>query len=826
VVDDNDEIDTFTGPEPKSSAGILAALKKSDDKFRNWQATCQDIDEIYSREGTGFNRIFDNAMFSYSWADSQLDLFWASYEILKPATYARPPVPAVAPLFQDNKPLQTTTAELLERTSVSVFKRTCIDDVMKAVRDDLLFTNRGVMWLRYETDDGKKVCVEHVDRTDFRHEPARYWSEVGWVAKRSWMTRKEMRKRFHKTSGDAYQDVKLEARRDENDTRPDSVRKGGVWEVWHRADNKVYWVAEGCDKRLDEDKPHLKLDGFFPCPRPAYGTLQRRSLIPVPDWERYAVHFQKISTLTSRIYLLLEKVRMKGLIAAGGDIGDAVEELIRSDDDEILIPVPGAAMMATGGAANIVSWLPLNELAQAIQGLIDARTQLINDFYQLSGISDIMRGATEAEETLGAQQLKSQFGSVRVQEKIDELQRIAADAVKIAAEIIAENFDKDTLLEMSQMEIPTKADIEKRIKEIEKAAKEELSALKKKAEEMAAQVQMQPAPNPSAQMAPQGPEQPQIDPQQAQQQFEQAQQAIVQKYAQMLNHEQQQVPIEDVMKLLRDDRARNFAFEIESDSTILTDELQEKASRNEFLQEFTNASQGLMGIAAMGEQGAKLAGELMKFVLAPYRAGRTLNASIDEFIDAAPEMAAKAQGAQGDDQGLAEANKMLAEAEMTKAKAAVAGVQAKSQLDQAENQRKMGELQLKAQADAQKAQSENQKLQLQIADMQEKAAQAAAMTEAQINKLTADTAKILASIGLDERKQQLSEYAAANQAQAQQVDQALAVEGQQQDAQFREREHERADRGEDRADRGQEFTEQSSDRQMTLAERQAQQGQD
>src|SRR3546814_12904406 len=95
------------------------------------------------------------------------------------------------------------------------------------------------------------------------------------------------------------------------------------------------------------------------------------------------------------------------------------------------------------------------------------------------------------------------------------------------------------------------------------------------------------------------------------------------------------------MKLLRDDKGRNFTFEIESSSTILTDELQEKQSRNEFMQAFTNASQAMMGMAVMGEQGAKLAGSLMKFVLAPYRAGRELDGAIDEFIDAAPQMAAR-----------------------------------------------------------------------------------------------------------------------------------------------------------------------------------------
>src|SRR5690606_10081319 len=126
-------------------------------------------------------------------------------------------------------------------------------------------------------------------------------------------------------------------------------------------------------------------------------------------------------------------------IAAGGDVGNAIEQLMAEDrDDMLLIPVPGAAL--TSGSGAIVQWLPLNEIATAIQGLIMARSQLIEDFYQLSGISDIMRGATEADETLGAQRLKSQFGSVRVREKIEELQRIAADVTRIACEIIAENF--------------------------------------------------------------------------------------------------------------------------------------------------------------------------------------------------------------------------------------------------------------------------------------------------------------------------------------------------------------------------------------------------
>jgi hypothetical protein len=795
-----DEV-SFSGTEDqrreRASAPILNAITKAEEDFRDWQDVCDLIDEIYSRAGAAYNDLYKLYGGQGAWQDSDLDLFWASMEVLKPAVYARAPKAAVKPRFTDGDKVKLKTAELLERVSTSVIAFTDIADVMCGIRDDLLFTNRGVLWLRYETDEGQRVCWEHLDRKDFLHEPCRKWSEVGWVAGGFWLTKEQLKERFGGKGGlsdDVLDRAKLTRKRDEQNGEHDNAltRKCQVWEVWHRADNKVYWVTEGIDVLLDSGEPHLKLSGFFPCPRPAYGTLRRRSLIPVPDWERYAIHFRKISDLTGRIYRLLDDVRMKGLIPAGGAIGDALETLIRSDDDRLLIPVEAAAMMQ-GGAAGFVVWLPLQELAAAIQGLIEARGQLIQDFYQLSGISDIMRGATEAEETLGAQQLKSQYGSIRVKDKVDALQRVAADGIAITAEVVAEKFTQKTILEMAQMEVPTRKEIEKRVKEIEDGAKTELDALGNKAQEMAAQAQ-------------QGGQE--IDPAQAQQQLEQAQQQILQKYGAMLEEAQAQVSIEDVMKLLRDDRARAFAFDVESDSTILTDELQEKSSRNEFMTAFTTASTALTGMAAMGEAGGRLAGELLKFVLAPYRAGRQLDTAIDQFIEAAPDIAAQ-QAGNGEGEAMAEATKVLAEAEQMKAQAAMAGVQSKAQLDQAEMQRKMAEMQQKAQDQQQKAMLEAEKLKLQIAQAETTAQQAEAKLAAEIDKLRADTYAVLVKAGVAQDQQALNEFKTVADVEARSTDQAMAVEGQQADMQFRERGEERADRGEQRADRQQEFTEQT-----------------
>lgn len=790
--------------DKRSSARVLEEIEKAKRSLNDWHGLCDNIDDIYARK---------DSYVESDWLDPDYDLFWASSEIMKPAVYARIPKPVVSPLFKDRRALQNTTAELLERSVTSAFYRTNLDEAMCCTRDDLIFYNRGQQWVTYETDEkggGKRICVEHLDRKDFLHPPARKWSDVPWVARRAWMWPSAANDRFQEhlpaDSKDVLENAPTCSGEGEN---KENNGKIGIWEVWHKEDDRVYWVAEGISVILDEGEPHLKLRGFFPCPRPAYGTLKPRSLVPVPDYVRYAGHFKKINSLTRRIYDLLDMVRMKGLIPSGGDAADAVAQLIKDDSNSsMLIEVPGAALLASGGAASFVQWLPLADIATAIQGLIEARRELFSDYDRLSGISDIMRGETDADETLGAQQLKSQYGSVRVREKVEELQRIARDVTEIASEIMSDEFDKETLLDMSQMEIPTKAEVKAKVSEIEKAAKAELKELGEKAKQMAHMAQQQGQ---------------QIDPAQAQQQLQQAQQQIVGKYGPLLQQASDQVPIEDVMKLLRDDKARSFAFEIETDSTVLTDELQEKASRNEFLTVFSGAQAGLASMAAMGPAGAKLAGEILKFVLQTYRVGRSLNSVIDEFIDAAPQMAAAAANNGGEEanQAIAEANKKLADAEMEKAKAQTVKVQNDAAAKQQDLQAKISQLQLDGQEKQFKASVEAETLRGKLAEQ-----------DAKINLMQAQTAEILNTIGLDVRKQDLEEYKAATDTQFKANDQAMSVEDQQRQAVESERNaamddrqqthaEQQGERAESRADRQQEFSEQSSDRQMTLAERQA-----
>jgi hypothetical protein len=387
----------------------------------------------------------------------------------------------------------------------------------------------------------------------------------------------------------------------------------------------------------------------------------------------------------------------------------------------------------------MVQWLPLSEIATAIQGLLQARGQLIQDFYEISGISDIMRGATDAGETLGAQQLKQHNGSIRVKEKVDELTRIAAETAHIAGEIMAEHFSQKSLMDMSQMQLRTKAEIKKSLSELEKTADAELRALGDQAKQAMQQMQSQ-----------------QVPPEQAQQmqaQFQEQQQAIIAKYEPKIKALGEEVSIDAVMQLLRDERTRGFVIEIETDSTVLTDDMAEKSSRAEFLAAFATASQAVVGLAGAGPAGAELGGALVKFALAPFRVGREMDAQIDKFAEEAAMMAGQA----GPDDGsaaLAEAQGKLAEAEIQKAQAQMAKVQADTTLKQAEGERKMMEAQAKAQGDQGKLQLEMIKLQQAATDGQIKGQEA----QARVDMMKAQTMKLLTEAGVMLSEQQLSEF--------------------------------------------------------------------
>ena len=617
--------------EPTKAKAWLNLLRESEDAFEEWNNRCDNIDKQYAN----LMRLAD------MYRDKEFQMFWANCEVLKPAIYAKPPVPVVVPKFKDRRPVYQAASELMERVCIVAFDLTRINDLMILIRDDLALTDRGVAWCRYESGKGdsyydhEKVCIDFKGRHDFLHSVSRNWREVTWVAAASYLTRSEARKRFSAYSGDAYQEAEYRVDKDSKEIGgADARERAKFWEIWHKGSRRVLWVSEGCEDILDEADPHLDLQNFFPCPKPAYGTTQRGSLVPVPDVLQYRDQLEEINLLTGRIHALSDALEAKGFYPAGGaELSDAVQAAIAvKTPGRMLIPISNWA--AFGGSKEVIIWLPIDMISTTITALVMLRKQVIDDIYQIMGLADIMRGDTDAQETLGAQQLKTQYGSTRIRDKQQELVRLARDLVEITSEIVTEKFSPSIMIEMSQTQLPQNRDIEKQVRQVEQQIQQQMQAAQQ-------QIRMQIA-------APPQPGQPPGPPQQGQQ-IQQAQaqmQQLMQQAQTQIQKLQAQPTIEQVLTFLKNNRAKSFVLDIETDSTIMVDEMGEKAARTEFVGVLGQLLPQLAQMIAGDPKTAPFCGELLKFATAPFRAGRSLDGAIDELVE---QMKVKGEGAQGPD---------------------------------------------------------------------------------------------------------------------------------------------------------------------------------
>jgi len=675
--------------EPKSAKAWQNLLRESEEAFEPWNNHCDNLDRLYASL-ENLSR-FERA--------KEFQMFWANCEVLKPSIYAKPPVPVVVPKFKDRRPVYQAASEVMERCTTVAFDLTRINDLMLLVRDDLSMTSRGVAWCRYESSDGdsnydhEKVCIDFKGRRDFLHSISRNWREVTWVAAASYLTRTEARERFRSTSGDAYQEAEYRVDKEaKNVGGADNRERAKFWEIWDKGSRRVVWVAEGVEDILDEDDAHLDLQNFFPCPKPAYGTCQRGSLVPVPDVMQYKDQLDEVNQLTGKIHALSDALEAKGFYPAGGaELAEAVQAAVTTKTPgRMLIPIANWASF--GGTKEVLIWLPIDMIATTIQALVLLRKQVIEDIYQITGMADIMRGDTDPNETLGAQQLKSQYGSTRIRDKQQELVRLARDLVEITSEIITEKFDPATMIEMSQTQLPTQRMKQQQMAQIQQG----LAQLQQQ------QQQMPPASPPQQQ--PGQPEPPEMaaDPKQ-----EQVQQLIQQGMAELQKLDEKPT-IEQVLYFLKDNRAKAFVLDIETDSTIMADEDAEKQRRTEFVQVLGNILPQLSQMIQTEPKTAEFCGEVLKFATAPFRSGRSLDGAIDELVE---QMKARADGPRPDDPTTAQ-GKIALQAEQMKQQTAREKNQQDAQLKLMEmkqkDQHKQWELQSHMAIEQQKLQGVNQ----------------------------------------------------------------------------------------------------------------------
>jgi len=410
----------------------------------------------------------------------KFNILWSNISVLFPALYGRMAKPEVSRRFMDSDPVGRLASTMLERVvEYEVTQFNDFDSAMRGVVEDRLLPGRGTAWVRYEPiivgqepleaatgiepDEGIEITnteeVERVDSahspvdyvywTDFLHSPARTWDEVWWVSRWVYMTPEEGIERF----GDVFKNVPLHDQNDDIDSKNPMTakatygKKAKVAEIWNKRTKKVCWVAKGYPQALDERDDPLELEQFFPCPKPLLATTTNGSMIPVPDYCEYEDQAQELDNLTQRIYLLVKACKAVGVFNAEfKELGRLFTEGV----DNKLFPVTAwAAMSEKGGLKGAIDMLDTSAIIKTLQQLYQSREVVKQSIYEICGISDILRGATNANETLGAQQLKANFGSLRLRATQGDVARFATDLFRIKAQIVCKFYPPELIVEMS-----------------------------------------------------------------------------------------------------------------------------------------------------------------------------------------------------------------------------------------------------------------------------------------------------------------------------------------------------------------------------------------
>lgn len=712
---------------------------------------------------------------------TKFNILWSNVQTLLPAMFGRTPKPIVERRYLDRDDVGRTASMILERALLYELDEGKYAVALRKAVLDRLLPGRGVVWVRYEPkfmpipaktqepaktdatpaagsdasaqpDEADKPTeakdevetpqeevasestpVDYVNWEDFFTSPARSWEEVWWIAKRVYMTREEMSKRFGAKIGEQ---IPLDwspddSRKNIPGTNPDTGSNDGqkrakILEIWDKSKREVIWIAEKwSDEILDKKPDQLQLHDFWPVPKPLFATTTNSTLIPIPDYIEYQDQAIELDDLTTRIAELTKAIKNAGIYDASiPELGRLFEEgfenrLVPSDNMTEFMTKAGPSGMGA------IWLLPIKEMAGVLSELYAAREHTKQVLYEITGISDIVRGqaSTGGAKTATEQQIKSQFASMRLNDMQGEVARFCRDTLRIMGEIIAEHFDPMTLFLVSGFEQyakdqwppepalpqpppqqqppmmghnggPTLAPQPPQPGPVAPPAPPPGAAMGGPPPGMPPNPNAMPAPPPQmgnsvvpfpgggAIRPPQVP--PPIDPRLV----------AAQKAEKMFR---------DAVALLKNDKLRGFRIEIETDSLVEPDQKATQQARTELLGAIAQFLPQAMQAGMMDPALKPLMARLLMFFLRGFKASRDIETAFEQFIDDVTKEAANPAPKPPSPE------QMRVQAEMAKQAAESQRMQQQAQIDQ-----QKGQMQLEVSRETHRMKLEQSQAELEI----------------------------------------------------------------------------------------------------------------
>lgn len=564
------------------------------------------------------------------------NILYSNTDTLLPALYNAPPRPLVSSRFQrKDDALQRLAAMTSERILKYLINTNDgeyepFDDGMQQTVLESLVPGRGNMRVKYdarfgkaeegaseaqgeeeptpdtevtETEKGSEisapetvsyeaVCVESVPWDFFLHGYGRKWEQVPWVSYEHHMTREELEDNF----GAVAMHCKTADFSDSADSKPEASdslfgnrtreSKGAslaiVYEIWDKKTRKVFFISPNCpDFVLKSVEDPLGLSGFFPGPAPLSFMNKVQGLTPVALYRMYSQQADELNTITVRITKLVKALRVRGFY---DNTVEGLEKVLKADDNELVPIANAAAIVSQHQKLDDAIWImPFNEIVAALQQLYLQRNTIKGVIFEITGIADIMRGSSQASETLGAQEIKSQWGTLRLKKSQKRVTKYSCSVLRLMLEVAVNKLAEETIRAMTGLPFPT----------AEEKTQAQAQLQQWQAQAMA---QSQAAAAMGQQLPP-----PQPDPQ--------------------LLALTQSPSWADILGLLRNDALRQFSVDIETNSTVdaeATDDKKDMAELMNALAQFLNGVEPLVSSGALPFEASKV---ILQNLLRRFRMG-------------------------------------------------------------------------------------------------------------------------------------------------------------------------------------------------------------
>lgn len=316
--------------------------------------------------------------------------------------------------------------------------------MIKYARNDFLISGAGIVWEQYKPvietqpdplDPESEIAVKTGEKVESVYLDPRYfltdtdrvgvWEDVTWIARKFIWTgklpRRSLTRNFRKTAADG---------------RTFAYTKSGT-----RLRANLLAVAGGRRQVSESKRQSAERQRLFPCPKPIFATMTNNSIIPVPDYCMIREMLNELNGINSRMKLTMQALKVSGAY------DNAFPELadILSKDVTLVAVSDFVKLRENGGIRGVVDFAPIEQYVTALEQLAVRRQDVIASIFDVTGVSDIMRGSSDGSDTATAVVKKTNFGTLRNQDRQNDMQRFIRDLLRIKAEIICEMFDPERL---------------------------------------------------------------------------------------------------------------------------------------------------------------------------------------------------------------------------------------------------------------------------------------------------------------------------------------------------------------------------------------------